>query len=856
MEWTKTTGFDFVPYFAHPSSDPLNYTFDSGSQIGPPKIWSFPPSANMSFNQMVERVTVPLSQSYPFENLPLSNLEKKLLVEFEAAMGALGSSDDAERLASLIKQCRSLDIGLDINRIARYAVYHKRISCLRHLVDQERASLTQKDTFGRSAVFYSMATRSQEERDTDSLFGTQILRDTNDKDFSMGIQMLKYTYEIMSSQIQDGSKMEDLLGQPDANDWVPLQYAVHGLNLWAIEFLLAKCANPSIMHRLAEESISPVTSNLRELRINLVFEFNKLLPILSSYNFAIIGTELSEPNLMQLFEEARGSWSSSQESPLRYLTPNDNFVARLHVPCLNGIVVFGILRRYMRDFGRSRYDDHAFGRWLQESSPTIDFDRVNREPSYLSNGRYQCYSIVFPCLALRTKKNMIAARRKTKESRDTITQNRLKRLLQSERTIDETYFPSLSAETLKDRNNGQVVSRETKKKMHSGWADDDQIPMLMVPQLWIWRFDKLVLSAYSSVNAGHLTEEELQHLDRVSHSDTNIMVGRIIADHISQFGEPQINGKFPCPLDIFEMSILDVLSEVEAYANPSIESQLSIDKEQGFLFEIADIQEELAMIQDVLNQQLIIIDKFMRDLEIPGFGGLAFRTGWEELKLARTNIETYQKRVNKLNADAARIEKRIQDQLNLKRTYASIKEARSARVLSAAVIGFTVVTIIFAPLSFMTSLFALPLDSLQRNQQRIDESSSTNLADDSQNAVAYSTRYVGTWFAVAEIVSLAVTGLIVGLSLWLFSDSKAARQRQKPSGSKMEGRGGGRKDKQRLPASDLKEDNGSRFEKMSLRKTIIDFLRRLIDSLDRTGDVEEGQGRSARNATPAAECTG
>ncbi|KAI0186440.1 hypothetical protein EV127DRAFT_514460 [Xylaria flabelliformis] len=833
MECTRTTGFDFVPYFAHPLFDPLNLGFNIHSS--PPSICCFPPSANKSLNQTPDRVT------FQYRDFPLSDSEKQRLMEFEAIMRPIKSynpdcSDDKEELALWIKKCRALDISLDINRIARYAVYCNRISCLRHLVDHEQANLAQKDTFDRSAVFYSMVTFS--------------IDNELDNDFSICIPMLKYIDEIISSQNKDTSKMGELLGQADTNHWIPLQYAVHQVNTWGLEFALAKNSNPAIMNRRVDESIKSVIRDPRSSwdEIDLIFELNKLLPILSSYYLAIIVRQNSM--LMQLSDAIKGGWPSSPWSPWSYIKPNEYNMARLHLPCLNGI-----LRRYVREFDCPRYAEQAFGRWFPESSPTTDFDRVIREPSYLSNFEKESdeknrrYSIVFPCLALRTKKNMKEARRKIKELRVTITQHKLcKKLVQSERTIDETYFPSLSAKTLDHRNENQVVSRETKKVTHSGSADEDQVPMLMVPQLWIWRFDQLVLSAYSSVDPGHLTEEELQHLKRDSFTDTDVMVGCIIADHISQFGEPQINGKFPCPLDVFETSILDVLSEVEAYANPSVESQLVIAKEQGFLFEIADIQEELAMIQDILNQQLIIMDKFIRDVEHPSprflsaleqeepFGIYKLPSEnekWEDVKLSRTKIETYQKRVNKLNADAARIEKRIQDQLNLKRTYASIKEARSARVLSAAVIGFTVVTIIFAPLSFMTSLFALPLDSLQRNQL-----SGTNLANNSEDTVVYSTRYVGTWFAVAEIVSLAVTGPIVGLSLWLFSDTDAAGQRQgKPSRSKMNGRGSERKGEQEL--SDRKDDNGSRSEKMSLRKTAIIFLRRLIDSLDRDGNVED-----------------
>jgi hypothetical protein len=101
---------------------------------------------------------------------------------------------------------------------------------------------------------------------------------------------------------------------------------------------------------------------------------------------------------------------------------------------------------------------------------------------------------------------------------------------------------------------------------------------------------------------------------------------------------------------------------------------------------------------------------------------------WPRIFGARKLIEKYRQRIRKIEADAERIDKAIQDMLNLKRTFTSIKEAqnsseavqnslrlaRSSVVLSAAVVGFTVVTIIFTPLSFLTGLFALPTDELRK----------------------------------------------------------------------------------------------------------------------------------------------
>jgi len=72
--------------------------------------------------------------------------------------------------------------------------------------------------------------------------------------------------------------------------------------------------------------------------------------------------------------------------------------------------------------------------------------------------------------------------------------------------------------------------------------------------------------------------------------------------------------------------------------------------------------------------------------------------------------------VRKIDGDAERIEKWVQDLLDLKRTHASIKEAHDSLILSTAVIGFIVITVVFAPLAFLTILFALKVEGFGRLQ--------------------------------------------------------------------------------------------------------------------------------------------
>lgn len=102
---------------------------------------------------------------------------------------------------------------------------------------------------------------------------------------------------------------------------------------------------------------------------------------------------------------------------------------------------------------------------------------------------------------------------------------------------------------------------------------------------------------------------------------------------------------------------------------------------------------------------------------------------WKSTEDAQTSIQMYIDRTMKIDMDAARIEQAIQNKLNLRRTAASISEARQAKVLSLSVFGFTIITFIFTPLSFIASLLALDVDWFsnikhQANATEIDGSGS------------------------------------------------------------------------------------------------------------------------------------
>ncbi|KAF1963061.1 hypothetical protein CC80DRAFT_104718 [Byssothecium circinans] len=344
-----------------------------------------------------------------------------------------------------------------------------------------------------------------------------------------------------------------------------------------------------------------------------------------------------------------------------------------------------------------------------------------------SRGSTQCYALVFPCLSLdiiTRQKNARADHKTVKENLST-SDHFTTSSIHFERTLDEAYYPALAEGDIGIRNDDQVITRSSRKKYGK---DDDITPILMVPQLWLWAVGPTVISAYSMTRESGLFlpwQREVESTSRESGGESSLLrMGLILASHIDDFGEAflQENIRFPVPsaLDIFQTSVVSVLSQVNGYLDPKKTTDLNLWKEKDFIHDIWDIRSELTMIQEVLEQQQMVLDKLLIDgkwidatTKVPKEKDTV-PSIVNRILASRDRLLGYQNRIGKIQADAERIDKAVESMLNLKRTFAGIKEAHNSIILNAAVVGFTVITIIFAPLSFLVGLFALPTHGVRK----------------------------------------------------------------------------------------------------------------------------------------------
>jgi hypothetical protein len=320
-----------------------------------------------------------------------------------------------------------------------------------------------------------------------------------------------------------------------------------------------------------------------------------------------------------------------------------------------------------------------------------------------------------------------------------------------EQTLDESFYPSLDKMSLEARNKDQIVSKEY---LRTFGGDITDCPILMVPQIWLWRMDDVLLTAFSEIT--HLRDEPKVAWFPFVGSDIslNAQIGVLLAASVKMFGRgSQPGGKsFKPPLDMFEAALTSTLSAVHTYLKADrnkLKTKEQKTKELEFIHQIWDVHCELDMIQSVLNQQKDVMDKFladtkaMRDAADDAAEHPWDKMAWKEAVQARQTLDHYTDRISKIHKDADRAEKAIDSFLNLQRTYANIEDTQNNMLVGLAALAFAIVTVIFTPLSFMTSLFALPVREILQHQKIIETYSIPPQAQSQAFEFKYIGGYIG-----------------------------------------------------------------------------------------------------------------
>jgi ankyrin repeat protein/Mg2+ and Co2+ transporter CorA len=209
-----------------------------------------------------------------------------------------------------------------------------------------------------------------------------------------------------------------------------------------------------------------------------------------------------------------------------------------------------------------------------------------------------------------------------------------------------------------------------------------------------------------------------------------------------------------------------------------VDKLLDIGAETDLLAETKDIRDELNMIAKVLEDQYAVLP----DLELSIID--IYREEHKsqiELKRRfrdqRKTIEVHLKDIDRMDKQAERIYKSITDLLDLKQKHANAFEARFARDQAAGtarqsqtVMVFTIVTIVFLPLSFIAAFFTINI----REFPRLQGGSEPSLP------LSYVSKYM---FGIGFLISIPL--VVIALSLDAIGDSfREVKRRWRERGSK------------------------------------------------------------------------
>ncbi|KAF2001481.1 hypothetical protein P154DRAFT_575199 [Amniculicola lignicola CBS 123094] len=326
--------------------------------------------------------------------------------------------------------------------------------------------------------------------------------------------------------------------------------------------------------------------------------------------------------------------------------------------------------------------------------------------------------------------------------------------LQLRRTLDQYYYHMLKDTKLRDDD--QVVSRWAKKNQMSDYN------LIMVDQLWLWTTalenpyeemkaypekPRYVITSFSGrFSAGPRDYDDLRsmvlsarlHASRPIGSPQDL-VSRVLGTFFNIWDQGEEHEKLQF-LQIFETSVATIgdaeskllkefrnssveLIELIEMSPDSLETKkeilgrmLDIRHDTELLIQIRDIRDEINIILSVLDIQSDMIKMILH---------ASYEHIWFTPDLwIRGIVQKPMRKFRHLDKRSAAIQEKLEALMDVKQKAANAWEARSARELANeatkqgnTMLVFTIVTIVFLPLSFMSSFFALSIAAFPKNEK-------------------------------------------------------------------------------------------------------------------------------------------
>ena len=268
--------------------------------------------------------------------------------------------------------------------------------------------------------------------------------------------------------------------------------------------------------------------------------------------------------------------------------------------------------------------------------------------------------------------------------------------------------------------------------------------VVMVRQAWVWKIGPRIITPDPKMAGLDLPGD---HWDDLRGIDTLVFITLLLGKIVERFDAPGQGGN-GLLLRTYENALVAISEEVNQYTKDALVEDIDLDQEKSLFHQINDLREELSMIKSVISEQEDVWNEWMnvarpnggayqprrsvlkdpnrkKFIEFIGLEGTEDEIIAGQDRRTRAKFSKYNRRITKIEEDAERVEHNISTKLELKQKHATIKEAHST------IFGFTIITVIFAPLSFIVALFALPIDQFKEGKYGDDD--------------VFSSSYIGKW---------------------------------------------------------------------------------------------------------------
>ncbi|CAG1990750.1 unnamed protein product [Fusarium graminearum] len=243
---------------------------------------------------------------------------------------------------------------------------------------------------------------------------------------------------------------------------------------------------------------------------------------------------------------------------------------------------------------------------------------------------------------------------------------------------------------------------------------------LMVRQLWLWKLhDGTILTAIPSRDGKCMADDLLETIQNSELGDIftfDDLMKHIVQQTVTFTEKFRVAGLGEHILDIFENELASEIDREAGFFNSFTRKDWNsryvnnaISEAAGCTWRVKDIRGELRLIDKVFTQQLDVLKEFAPFIGAEVGMSPELIKEQEATLIRDSGLEALRERIKRMDEDAATtIDGAMLAQ-------ASLKEAESARLMNLIILPFTVVTVIFTPLSFMTSLFAVNSDGFPHN---------------------------------------------------------------------------------------------------------------------------------------------